>query len=98
MVAVLTGILGLVLGAVVAWSLAQRRTKSESDAMSETKAELALRTLELATASSELARVRLEHDADLDKMEGTFENLSHRVLQQTVQQFNQSQEQAMKER
>jgi DNA recombination protein RmuC len=98
MVAVLTGVLGLVLGGVFAWSLAQRRTNSDSDAFSETKAELAVRTSELAAASSELARVRLEHDADLDKMEGTFENLSNRVLQQTVHQFNQSQEQAMKER
>src|SRR5208282_5440835 len=59
---------------------------------------LAVRTSELAAASSELARVRLEHEEALANMGGVFENLSNRVLQQTVHQFNQSQEQAMKER
>jgi DNA recombination protein RmuC len=98
MVAALTGLLGLVLGGVVAWALAQRRTHSEGDALSETKAQLAVRTSELAAASSELARVRLEHEEALDNMGGVFENLSNRVLQQTVQNFEQSQEQAMKER
>ncbi|MCU1363058.1 MAG: hypothetical protein JWM55_886 [Acidimicrobiaceae bacterium] len=98
MMAILTGVLGLVLGGVLAWSLTQRRTKFDNDALSETKAQLAVRTTELSAATSELTRIRREHEADLDKMEGTFENLSNRVLQQTVHQFNQSQEQAMKER
>ena len=71
---------------------------SNGDALSETKAQLAVRTSELAAASSELARVRLEHEEALANMGGVFENLSNRVLQQTVHQFNQSQEQAMKER
>jgi len=44
MVAALTGLLGLVLGGVVAWSLAQRRTHSEIDTLSDTKAQLAVRT------------------------------------------------------
>lgn len=98
MIAALTGVLGLVVGGFVAWSLALRRAESHRDDFSETKAELAVRSSELAAANSEIARVREEHEAALGNMEGIFENLSHRVLQQTVQQFNQSQEQAVRER
>jgi MFS superfamily sulfate permease-like transporter len=91
MVAILTGVLGVVVGGLVALSLALRRAESHRDDFSETKAELAVRSSELAAANSELARVRLEHEAALGNMEGIFENLSNRVLQQTVHQFNQSQ-------
>jgi DNA recombination protein RmuC len=98
MIAALTGVLGLVVGGLLAWSLALRRAQSQRDALAETKAELAVRTSELASASSEIARVREEHEMSLENMESIFENLSNRVLQQTVHQFNESQEQAMKER
>ena len=98
MVAVLTGVLGLLVGGVFAWSLAVRRSQSRGDDFNDTKAELAVRTSELAAANGEIARVRLEHEAALDNMGGIFENLSNRVLQQTVLQFNQSQDQAMRER
>jgi DNA recombination protein RmuC len=98
MIAALAGVLGLIIGGLVAWSLALRRAESQREALSQAKAELAVRTSELATATGEIARTRDEHDAALENMEGIFENLSNRVLQQTVKQFNQSQEQAMKER
>jgi DNA recombination protein RmuC len=98
MIATLTGVLGLVLGGLLAWSLALRRAQSQRDTLSATKAELAVRTSELMSASNEITRIREEHETSLENMEGIFENLSNRVLQQTVHQFNESQEQAMKER
>jgi DNA recombination protein RmuC len=45
-----------------------------------------------------MERTQAEHEASLENMGGLFENLSNRVLQETVVQFNRSQEVAMKER
>jgi len=98
MIAALTSVLGLVVGALVAWSVMLRRTQGQRDALGEVKSELAVRTSELANARSEIARTREEHEAALENMGGLFENLSNRVLQETVVQFNRSQELAMKER
>jgi DNA recombination protein RmuC len=98
MVAVLAGMIGLVLGGAVTWSVAQRRTNDHREILGTLRADLAVRESELATARSEVTRAREEHQAALTNMEGVFENLSHRVLQQTVVQFNQSQDQAMRER
>ncbi len=94
----LSGVLGLVVGGLLAWSLALHRSQSQRDALIQTKAELAVRSSELASANSEVARVRDEHEAALKNMESIFENTSNRVLQETVVQFNRSQDQAMKER
>jgi DNA recombination protein RmuC len=98
MVAALTGVIGLVVGGVLAWSLAVRRAESQREALAGARSELAVRASELAAAKENLERTREEHEAALANMEGVFENLSNRVLQQTVLQFNQSQEQVMKER
>lgn len=98
MVAILTGVIGLVVGGALAWSLAVRRSQSQRDAFSQAKSDLAVRGSELATAKENLERTREEHESALKNMEGVFENLSNRVLQQTVLQFNQSQELVMKER
>ena len=89
MIAALTSVLGLVVGALVAWSVMLRRTQGQRDALGEVKSELAVRTSELANARSEIARTREEHEAALENMGGLFENLSNRVLQETVVQFNQ---------
>ena len=98
MVAVLTGVLGLVLGATLAWSLAQRRTHSNGDALSEMK--VAARRAHLRTGGREqrVGESSTRTRGGSRQYGGVFENLSNRVLQQTVHQFNQSQEQAMKER
>jgi DNA recombination protein RmuC len=98
MIAALTGVFGLVLGGVLAWSFALHRSQSQRDALSAAKADLAVRSSELSNANSEVARVREEHEAALKNMEGIFENTSNRVLKETVIQFERSQEQAMKER
>lgn len=98
MVAVLAGVIGLVIGAGVTWAIAQRRTNDHRDVLGTLRADLAVRESELATARSEVARSRDEHHVAIANMESVFENLSNRVLQQTVVQFNQSQDQAMRER
>lgn len=98
MVTVLAGLVGVVLGGVVAWSLALRRAQNVRDELATSRSDLAVSTSQLATARAEVERVRREHDAQLANLESVFENLSNRVLNQTVQQFNQSQELAMKER
>ncbi len=98
MVAVLVGAVGLVIGGLVAWTIASRHAQSQRDALGQVRSELAVRESELSAARASLAQVRAEHDEALRNMETIFENLSNRVLAQTVQQFNQSQEQVMKER
>src|SRR5665213_2768437 len=98
MIAVLAGVIGLIVGGVVAWSFAIRRGQFQRDALAQAKSDLAVSASELAAAKSNLERTREEHEGALANMEGVFENLSNRVLQQTVHQFNASQEQVMKER
>jgi DNA recombination protein RmuC len=98
MVAVLAGVIGLIVGGVVAWSFAQRRATDHRDALGALRSDLAVRETELAAARADVERAREEHAAALANMEVVFENLSNRVLQQTVVQFNQSQDLAMKER
>lgn len=98
MVAALTGIIGLVVGVTLAWSLALRHHSAQREALAQVRSDLAVRESELTSARANVERQREEHDAALKNMEGVFENLSNRVLQQTVLQFNQSQEQVMKER
>ena len=98
MIAVLAGVLGVVIGGALAWALQQRRATDHREALSTLRADLAVRDSELAAARSDMVRAREEHAAALTNMEVVFENLSNRVLQQTVVQFNQSQDLAMKER
>jgi DNA recombination protein RmuC len=98
MIAILTGVIGLVFGGVVAWSLGLRRAQGHRDSLSQARSDLAVRESELAAAKEILERTREEQKAALENMGGVFENLSNRVLQETVQQFNVSQEQVMKER
>jgi DNA recombination protein RmuC len=98
MVAALTGVVGLVLGGVLAWVFSLRRAQRQSEALFGARSDLVVRESELTTARENLEKAGVEHAAALANMEGVFENLSNRVLQQTVLQFNQSQEQVMKER
>src|ERR1019366_2562444 len=98
MVAALTGVVGLVVGGVLAWWLATRRAENQRDVLATVKSDLAVRESELLSARADVQRTREEHEMALKNMEGVFENLSNRVLASTVQEFNKSQEQVMKER
>ena len=98
MVAALTGVVGLVVGGVLAWWLATRRAENQREVLATVKSDLAVRESELLSARADVQRTREEHEMALKNMEGVFENLSNRVLASTVQEFNKSQEQVMKER
>ncbi len=98
MVAALSGLIGLVVGAAIVWGLVARRAEGERESLADAKSTLAVRESELAIARSHLEQLRSEHEAALTNLGPVFESLSSRVLQQTVAQFNQSQEAVMKER
>jgi DNA recombination protein RmuC len=98
MLELICGIAGLFIGVVVMWALSLQRSQSLRDGVVQAKGDLAVRDSQLLAASEMLARERGEHDSAIQNMERTFENMSNRVLAQTVEQFNQSQEQVLKER
>ena len=88
MLGTLGGVAGLLLGAIVAWALSLKRTQSVRDSLAASTQDLAVRDTQLKAANEMLQREREEHDTALKNMEVTFENMSNRVLSQTVQQFN----------
>jgi DNA recombination protein RmuC len=96
MVGVLAGVAGLVLGVAVTWALSLRRSESLREDVVRAASALAVRDSQLAAASEQLERQRVEHAHAIENMEKTFENLSNRVLNQTVAQFSQSQEDLVK--
>ncbi|HWD95084.1 MAG TPA: DNA recombination protein RmuC [Acidimicrobiales bacterium] len=98
MIAILGGLIGLIVGSAVAWMIAGRRTESSRASLAETKSLLAVRDSELAISKAHLEQLRSEHEAALTNLGPVFESLSSRVLQQTVAQFNQSQDAVMRER
>ncbi|MHB1087158.1 MAG: DNA recombination protein RmuC [Acidimicrobiales bacterium] len=95
---VLGGVVGVVLGLAVAWTLSTKKTQSVRDELAKSTQDLAVRDTQLHAANEMLERERLERAAALEGLEVTFENTSNRVLSRTVQEFNQSQEQVLKER
>jgi DNA recombination protein RmuC len=98
MLGVLGGVAGLIIGIFGAWALSLKRTQSVRDSLASATQDLAVRDTQLRAANEMLQRERDEHDTALKNLEVTFENMSNRVLSQTVQQFNLSQEQVLKER
>ncbi len=98
MVAALSGLIGLVVGAAIVWAIVARRAGGDRESLAEARSLLAVRETELDIAKSHLEQLRSEHESALANLGPVFEGLSSRVLQQTVAQFNQSQEAVMKER
>ena len=94
----LGGVVGVILGAAVMWALSMKRGQSAREELSGVAQALAVRDTQLQAATETLERERAEHDTALKGLEVTFENMSNRVLSATVEQFNASQEQVLKER
>ena len=92
------GVAGLAIGAALAWAFSLRRHAALVERLAHAQSELAVRDTQLAQAQENLARERADHEAAIENMEVTFENMSNRVLAHTVAQFNQSQEQVLRER
>ena len=98
MIAILSAVIGLVVGAAAAWSFAQRHSQTSRESVIQIKSQLAVRESELANARENVDRLRQEHDEQLKNLGPVFQSLSHEVLKETVHEFNQSQEQLMRER
>ena len=98
MLGFICGVAGLLVGAALTWAYSMKHAQSLRDGATQAKADLAVRESQLTAANEMLARERGEHENSLKNMELTFENMSNRVLANTVDQFNQSQEQVLKER
>jgi DNA recombination protein RmuC len=98
MVGVLGALGGLIVGVIVAGAYFSRRLVSAREQRGEAQQLLAVRDAQLANANEVLERERNEHKLNAESMGVLFENLSHRVLSQTVHEFSESQEQIVKER
>jgi DNA recombination protein RmuC len=98
MLAVICGVAGLLVGAVGAWAYSTKHAQLLRDGATQAKADLAVRDSQLMAANEMLGRERAEHESSLKNMELTFESMSNRVLANTVEQFNQSQEHVQQER
>ena len=98
MLGFICGVAGLLVGAALTWAYSMKHAQSLRDGATQAQADLAVRESQLTAANEMLARERGEHENSLKNMELTFENMSNRVLANTVDQFNQSQEQVLKER
>ncbi len=98
MVAVVSAVVGLLVGvlATVVWSA--RRIQTVRDELAASRATVAVRESELANAREVAERERLEHDSAMSEAESQFESLSRRVLAQTMDAFNQSQTEIQRER
>ena len=92
MVAVITGVAGLFLGVLVCAAFMSRRAQQDRARVAQLESEVAVANAQLTNADQQLERQRAEHESTLANLEQTFQNLSNRVLQDTVEQFNRSQE------
>ena len=98
MVAVLSAVLGLLVGVLATWGWSTRRLQSAREDASALRATVAVREAELAHASDVAERDRLANEAALAEADVRFENLSNRVLAQTIDRFNESQSAIQRER
>jgi DNA recombination protein RmuC len=96
MVAVLSVIVGLVLGVAGTWAYSLKRSQVLRDDASAAQSELRVRDSQLADARARLDRQSADHSIALDQMGQTFKNLSTDVLHETVLRFNASQEDVVK--
>ena len=85
-------VLGLVVGALIGWIASTRRSSAVHGQLVQARSDLAVRTSQLESASEMAERQHTEHLSAMANMELTFENMSNRVLHDTVQQFNEAQE------
>ncbi len=96
--ALLVGLVGLVVGALAAWVLAQHRAQALREEAARARADLAVRDAQLSSVQADLARSQSEHEAAISGLEATFENLSHRVLATQMESFTRSQHDVQRER
>jgi DNA recombination protein RmuC len=92
MVAVISAVVGLALGAAVTWMYMVKRSQSFREDVLRAEADLKVRDSQLNEANERLERQRVDHETAIVKMGDTFKVLSAEALDETVRRFSQSQE------
>ena len=92
MVAVISAVVGLALGAAVTWVYMVKRSQSFREDVLRAEADLKVRDSQLNEANERLERQRVDHETAMTKMGDTFKVLSAETLDATVRRFSQSQE------
>jgi len=92
MVAVISAVVGLALGAAVTWVYMVKRSQSFREDVLRAEADLKVRDSQLNEANERLERQRVDHETAIVKMGDTFKVLSAETLDETVRRFSQSQE------
>ncbi len=92
MVAVISAVVGLALGAAVTWVYMVKRSQSFREDVLRAGADLKVRDSQLNEANERLERQRVDHETAMTKMGDTFKVLSAETLDETVRRFSQSQE------
>ena len=92
MVAVISAVVGLALGAAVTWMYMVKRSQSFREDVLRAEADLKVRDSQLNEANERLERQRVDHETAIVKMGDTFKVLSAETLDETVRRFSQSQE------
>jgi DNA recombination protein RmuC len=92
MVAVISAVVGLALGVTLTWALMMKHAQSVREDVLRAQSDLKVRDSQLVEAHERLERQRADHELAMTQMGDTFKVLSNEALDQTVQRFNQSQE------
>jgi len=96
MVAVLSAVVGLALGVAITWVLTVKHAQSLREDVLRAEADLKVRDSQLSESNERLERQRVDHETSMTQMGQTFKVLSTEALDETVQRFNQSQEETHK--
>jgi DNA recombination protein RmuC len=92
MVAVISAVVGVVVGVALTWAYMVKRSQALRDDTLRAAADLKVRDSQLLEARERLERQRVEQETAMTQMGQTFKVLSTEALDETVQRFNQSQE------
>lgn len=91
-------VIGLVVGALVAWVMATRKSQSLREQMSAAQAQAQVAEALHRASVESLDRERADHAEAVANMETLFEATSSRVLASSMTQFNETQERILRER
>jgi DNA recombination protein RmuC len=91
MVAVISAVVGLIVGIALTWAFSVKHSQSLRDDALRAGADLKVRDAQLFDASERLERQRADHETSMAQMGQAFKVLSTEALDETVERFNQSQ-------
>jgi DNA recombination protein RmuC len=97
-VVVAWGVIGLVVGALVAWVVATRKSQSLRDQVSTAQSQAQVAEALHRASLDSLERERVDHADAVANLETLFEATSSRVLAGSMSQFNETQERILRER